>query len=240
MNKIIEIVTLAVVIVSIIVSVFLAWYSVDESSKKSQEIIDTMKEEIGELNKKESASIEKDFSDFQPKLEYRIFSTSEDNRIPYSIHAEITNKGNELTFVKNRWTVTGEICNSDGTSKDFDYDYLVKNELVLEKDEEESIDFVIPRDFFEKFPDKTAFLLKLELKMNPYLPSLGLIETREFDEMAFIQYDFNEERGNKWLVEKIFLDLDCTGEPSTEGQVLLNTSSDDFGEYGQWWRFPEE
>lgn len=247
MEKTIQIVTLVVVIVSIIVSVFLALYSIEESSQSSQEIIDTFKkgnaellEETKKSNKNDAASIEKSFFDFQPELKYRIFSTYADDQGIYSIRADITNKGTEQTFVKNRWTITGEICNPDTTSRDFDYDYSVRENLILNKEEMKKIKFEIPSDFFEKFPDKTAFILRLELEMNPYLPSSGPIETREFDEMAFIQYDYDEER-NSWMPKnQIARGIDCTNIPSDSGQVFLNTTSWDFGEYGQWWKFPEE
>ena len=245
--KNIPIITLVVVIIIGAVTIFSTFYGIDQSSKSSQEISDTVEkgnadllEEIRESNKNDAALIEKSFSDFQPELEYRIFGTGDNIHKPYSIRAEIINKGNELTFVKNLWTITGEICNPDGTSRDFNYDYSIRDELILNKDQKGSVDFPIPLDFFEKFPDKTAFLLKLELEMNPYLPSSGPIETREFDEMAFIQFDFNKERNNNWLVKNVFRELNCVEEPSIWGHVTLNTTSWDFGEYGQWWKFSEE
>ncbi len=236
MDKLISKITLVIVIISVgvaILSVSVALYGIDQSAKSSQKIIDTVKEG-------DTAILEKSFADFQPELKYRIFGTSSHDREPYEIRADITNMGNEETYVKNIWTVTGEICNPDGTGRYFDYDTSFRNELNLTKGEEKSINFTISKDFFETFPDKTAFMLKLELEMNPYLPSTGPIQSREFDEMAFIQYDYNEERNNSWLVKNVFRDLDCTGEPSIHGQVFLNTSSWDFGEYGDWWKFPEE
>lgn len=243
MWKDIQTITLMVVIFFGIISVITAWISLDQTSKSSQDLLEgnaAMLEEIRKSNTNDAALIEKAFWDFQPELEYRISDISVESREPYSMRTEITNMGSESTFVKNIWTVTGEICNPDGTSRDFDYDYSFRKNIVLEKDKRQSIDFTIPEEFFEKFPDKTAFILRLELEMNPYLPTTGPVETREFDEMAFIQYDFDKER-DRWMPKNLHSrDIDCTSISSEHGQVFLNTTSWDFGEYGQWWKFPEE
>jgi len=182
--------------------------------------------EINELNRKESAILEKAFDDFNPELKYRIFSIGFEQHIPNAIRVDITNNQDVHTFVKNKWTITGDICNEQNQHQGINYEFSNRTFFDLTKGEKKHLDIQIPDEFFTRIkPDKNGFLLKLELEMNPYTPSSGAVDTIEIPKKTFIQYDLNKERGGWMPWTNPGSDPNCTKDPSIWGHTFLNTSS---------------
>ena len=216
--------------------------SLDEVKDSVNEVKNTVDESMSTLARNQLAGLEQESSKFDPELIYRIYSISANQYLPYSLNADITNTHNDNTFVKNKWTITGNICDKDGNHVGIAYDYSGRNSLDLVPGKEESASLQIPPEFFTNiFPDKKGFLVKLELEMNPYIPSIEPLGNIEFPEMTYIQYDFKEDI-ESWMPTKLpDGELNCSDEPSKWGQVFLNTSSiDDFYDHSDYWTFPEE
>ena len=240
--------TIGVLIVSII-AIFLNYttsesftFRLGEIKQSINEVKDTMDNSTASIEKNQLASLERDSSNFNPELKYRIFSISSEQYLPYALRAEITNTRDDHTFVKNKWTITGDICNKENEHRVTSFEFAGRNSLDLVSGKEKEVSLQLPPDFFtERLPEKTGFLVKLELEMNPFIPSIKPLGNIEFSKMTYIQYDFKEDIGS-WMPTKLPSgDLNCTAMPSIYGQVFLNTSSiDDFYDHGDWWEFPEE
>ena len=244
MNSNMEKATLFVVSVSVVIAVsfgVINYQSTEELKTAMQEGNKDIHDELSKSSQQSEALLEHTISsDFNPELEYWINGNSFNQKVPNTIRVEIKNLSDDHTFVKNRLSFAKEICNDDGTSRHFDYDFAYREELELVKDEEKYFEFTIPNDFFEIFPEKRAFLLQLELEMNPYTHAAGPTSDTEIQEMTYIKYDLDEER-NGWMVSvNPTRGIDCTSEPAIFGRVIINTSSMyHFADHSQWWTFPE-
>jgi len=241
MNKTIQLITLAVVIIT----AGIAWYASDQSSKDVQSVKSAVEEgdkaildEITELNKMNKALLEKEFASFDPELEYRISSIGFEQYMPNNIHVQITNTHDDHTFVKNKWTITGDVCTINNQVRGTTYFHSIDNELDLRKGESKDIQVKIPDEFFENNLGGQAFHVMLELEMKPFTKASGPVDV-SFPEKTFVQFDLNEEREGWMPWIDMLGDMNCTKSPAIGGYAFLNTTSSEHFAFYPDWKFPE-
>ncbi|EGG41851.1 Hypothetical protein Nlim_1294 [Candidatus Nitrosarchaeum limnium SFB1] len=248
--SVISIISLAIVIFMFQMSLIQVQSSIDSTNqlndlvnvtKKQTDSLETAIEKLSKIiEAKESAQIERSSQNFNPELKFRIYGFYPDIREPHTLRAEVENMHNDHTYLKTKWTVTGEICTDDKKVWGSNFNYSNRTEFDLSKNEEKVIRIQIPDKLFELAKGK-SFIMMLEMEMNPFTPSGGPINTIEIPKKTFVQFDYNEERNQNWLPWiNPGGDLDCTKEPSIRGDAYLNTTSIyDFNDYKNW-EFPEE